>query len=53
MEIKFRITNPTQEVWEGGQWSLHWNQFNGSIIPGTLPEGIDLVPTKNNQYWIF
>ena len=31
MEIKFRITNPTQEVWEGGQWSLHWNQFIGSI----------------------
>ena len=52
MEIKFRITNPTQEVWEGGQWSLHWNQFIGSIKPGTLPEGILLKPTKNNQYWI-
>ena len=50
MEIKFRITNPTQEVWEGGQWSLHWNQFIGSIKPETLPKGIDLEPTKNNQY---
>ncbi|MDA8948492.1 family 20 glycosylhydrolase [Flavobacteriaceae bacterium] len=52
MEVTFNITNPTQDVWEGGQWSLHWNQFSGSIQPESLLEGMELVPTKNSQYWI-
>lgn len=52
MEVTFSITNPTQEIWEGGEWSLHWNQFSGNIQPESLPEGMNLEPTKNNQYWI-
>ena len=52
MEVTFSITNPTQNIWEGEQWSLHWNQFSGSIQPESLPKGIELESTKNSQYWI-
>lgn len=52
MEVSFTVKNPTQETWQGGQWTLHWNQFSGKIIPESLPEGIRLLPTKNSQYWI-
>lgn len=52
MKVTFSITNPTQEVWEGGQWALHWNQFSGSILAESLSDGMNLAPTKNNQYWI-
>ena len=51
MEITIEITNPTDEVWEGGQWSLHWNQFSGVLKPESLPEDIRILPTKNRQYW--
>ena len=51
MEVTFSITNPTDEIWQGGHWTLHWNQFSGSILPESLPDGIQLLPTKNNQYW--
>ena len=51
MEITIEITNPTAEVWEGGQWSLHWNQFSGVLKPESLPEDIRILPTKNRQYW--
>jgi hexosaminidase len=52
MEVTFSITNPTQNIWEGEQWSLHWNQFSGSIQPESLPKGMELESTKNSQYWI-
>ena len=52
MEVSFAIKNPSQETWEGGQWTLHWNQFSGKIQPESLPEGMSLAPTKNSQYWI-
>ncbi len=34
-----------------GQWTLHWNQFSGSVLQESLPEGIQILPTKNSQYW--
>ncbi|MGA1151070.1 MAG: hypothetical protein ACO3UL_08290, partial [Flavobacteriaceae bacterium] len=46
MEVSFAIKNPSQETWEGGQWTLHWNQFSGKIQPESLPEGMSLAPTK-------
>ncbi len=52
MEVLFSIQNQTQEVWEGGAWSLHWNQFFGSIKPESLPEGMSIKPTQNSQYWV-
>lgn len=52
MEVTFSITNPSQDVLKGGKWSLHWNQFSGSIKPESLPEGMEIEPTKNSQYWI-
>ena len=52
MEVLFNIQNQTQEVWEGGAWSLHWNQFFGSIKPESLPEGMSIKPTQNSQYWV-
>ena len=51
MEITIEITNTSEEVWEGGQWSLHWNQFSGAIQAESLPEDIRILPTKNRQYW--
>ena len=52
MEVLFSIQNQTQEVWEGGAWSLHWNQFFGFIKPESLPGGMSIKPTQNSQYWI-
>ena len=52
MEVLFSIQNQTPEVWEGGAWSLHWNQFFGSIKPKSLPEGISIKSTQNSQYWV-
>jgi hypothetical protein len=52
MEVHFSIQNQTQEVWEGGAWSLHWNQFFGSIKPESLPEGMSIKQTQNSQYWV-
>jgi hypothetical protein len=51
MEVTFEVTNPSEDVWQGGQWTLHWNQFSGVLQQESLPEGIHIVPTKNSQYW--
>ena len=51
MEVTFELTNSSDEIWKGGDWSLHWNQFSGSLQQSTLPEGIEIIPTKNSQYW--
>ncbi len=51
MEVTFEVTNPSNEAWQGGQWTLHWNQFSGSVLQESLPEGIQILPTKNSQYW--
>ena len=51
MEVTFEVTNPSEDVWQGGQWTLHWNQFSGVLQQERLPEGIHIVPTKNSQYW--
>ena len=52
MEVTFKLTNSSQEIWKGGDWSLHWNQFSGSIQSESLPQGMTVTPTKNSQYWI-
>ena len=51
MEVSFELTNSSDTVWNGGDWSLHWNQFSGSLQQESLPEGIDIIATKNSQYW--
>ena len=51
MEVSFELTNSSDTVWNGGDWSLHWNQFSGSLQQESLPEGIDIITTKNSQYW--
>ena len=51
MEVTFEVTNPSEDVWQGGEWTLHWNQFSGVLQQESLPEGIHIVPTKNSQYW--
>ena len=51
MEVSFELTNSSDTVWNGGDWTLHWNQFSGSLQQESLPEGIDIIATKNSQYW--
>lgn len=51
MEVSFELTNSSDTVWNGGDWTLHWNQFSGSLQQESLPEGIDIIVTKNSQYW--
>ena len=41
MDVTFSITNPTENTWEGGAWSLHWNSIFGELITESLPEGIE------------
>ncbi len=51
MEVTFELINSSDRIWNGGDWTLHWNQFSGSIQQESLPEGIDIISTKNSQYW--
>lgn len=51
MEVTINLTNSSEDIWQGGQWSLHWNQFSGAIQPQSLPKDIKILPTKNSQYW--
>ena len=51
MEVSFEIFNNSENTWKGGDWSLHWNQFSGSLDQSSLPEDIKIIPTKNSQYW--
>ena len=51
MEVSFELTNSSDSIWNGGDWTLHWNQFSGSLQQESLPEGIDIISTKNSQYW--
>ena len=51
MEVSFELTNSSDSIWNGGDWTLHWNQFSGSLQQESLPKGIDIISTKNSQYW--
>ena len=51
MEVSFEIFNNSENTWKGGDWSLHWNQFSGSLDQSSLPEDVKIIPTKNSQYW--
>ena len=51
MEVSFEIFNNSENTWKGGDWSLHWNQFSGSLLQSSLPEDVKIIPTKNSQYW--
>jgi len=53
MDVTFSITNPTNKIWEGGQWSLHWNQIYGSVITESLPKEITYTSVNGQQYLIF
>ena len=45
MEVSFELTNSSDSIWNGGDWTLHWNQFSGSLQQESLPEGIDIIST--------
>ena len=47
MEVSFEIFNNSKNTWKGGEWSLHWNQFSGSLLQSSLPEDVKIIPTKN------
>ncbi len=51
MEVSFEIFNNSESTWKGGHWSLHWNQFSGSLLQSSLPKDVKIIPTKNSQYW--
>ena len=51
MDVSFEIFNNSKNIWKGGNWSLHWNQFSGSLLQSSLPEDVKIIPTKNSQYW--
>ena len=53
MDVTFSITNPTDKIWEGGKWSLHWNQIYGSVLTESLPEEITYTSVNGQQYLIF
>ena len=50
MEVVFSITNPTQTVWEGGAWSLHWNSIYGVVDSESLPQGIQFTYVDGQHY---
>ena len=50
MEVVFSITNPTQTVWEGGAWSLHWNSIYGVVDSESLPQGIQFTYVDGQYY---
>ncbi|MFQ3341273.1 MAG: hexosaminidase [Flavobacteriaceae bacterium] len=52
MEVSYSISNPTETIWKGGEWSLHWNTIFGEIIPESLPEGINYTYVGGQQYLI-
>ena len=52
MEVSFSITNPTEHIWKGGAWSLHWNSIFGETIPESLPQGMKYTYVSGQQYLI-
>ncbi len=52
MEVTFSITNTTNSLWEGGNWSLHWNSIFGETVPESLPEGMKYTYVNGQQYLI-
>jgi hexosaminidase len=52
MEVTFSITNPTETLWKGGEWSLHWNQISGALQPESLPNNIQYTLVNGQQYLI-
>ena len=52
MEVTFSITNTTSSIWEGGNWSLHWNSIFGETVPESLTEGMKYTYVNGQQYLI-
>ncbi len=51
MHVSITIDNQTLTDFKPSQWSLHWNQIIGKVIPETLPEGIDFTWINGNSYF--
>ena len=51
MRVRFSIDNQTTTDFKASQWSLHWNQIIGTVIPESLPEGIDFSWINGNSYF--
>ena len=51
MHVRFNIDNQTTTDFKASQWSLHWNQIIGTVIPESLPEGIGFSWINGNSYF--
>jgi hexosaminidase len=51
MHVRFSIDNQTTTDFKASQWSLHWNQIIGTVIPESLPEGIGFSWINGNSYF--
>jgi hexosaminidase len=51
MHVRFNIDNQTTTDFKASQWSLHWNQIIGTVIPESLPEGIVFSWINGNSYF--
>jgi hexosaminidase len=51
MHVSITIDNQTSTDFKPSQWSLHWNQIIGKVVPETLPEGIDFTWINGNSYF--
>ena len=51
MHVRITIDNQTTTAFEPSQWSLHWNQIIGTVIPESLPPGVDFTWINGNSYF--
>ncbi|MDG2290375.1 MAG: family 20 glycosylhydrolase [Flavobacteriaceae bacterium] len=51
MDVRITIDNQTTTAFEPSQWSLHWNQIIGKVMPESLPPGVDFTWINGNSYF--
>lgn len=51
MEVRISIDNQTTTDFKPSQWSLHWNQIIGTVIPESLPPGVAFTWINGNSYF--
>ena len=51
MEVRISIDNQTTTDFKPSQWSLHWNQIIGTVIPESLPTGVAFTWINGNSYF--
>lgn len=51
MHVRLTLNNRTKTDFEPSHWSLHWNQIIGTVIPESLPPGVDFTWINGNSYF--